>query len=67
VNIPLGQIRSRLGEIPKDKEIIINCQVGLRSYIGVRMLMQNDFENVRNLSGGYKTYSAVENDMKNNK
>lgn len=66
VNIPLGQIRSRLNEIPKDKEIIVNCQVGLRSYIGVRMLMQNGFDRVRNLSGGYKTYSAVEDDMKNN-
>ena len=66
VNIPLGQIRSRLGEIPGDKEIIVNCQVGLRSYIGVRILMQNGFDNVRNLSGGYKTYRAVEDDMKNN-
>ena len=64
VNIPLGQIRSRLNEIPKDKEIIVNCQVGLRSYIGVRMLVQNGFDKVRNLSGGYKTYRAVEDDMK---
>ncbi len=64
VNIPLGQIRSRLSEIPKDKEIIVNCQVGLRSYIGVRMLLQNGFERVKNLSGGYKTYRAVEDDMK---
>lgn len=66
VNIPLGQIRSRLNEIPKDKEIIVNCQVGLRSYIGVRMLMQNGFDKVKNLSGGYKTYRSVEDDMKNN-
>ena len=66
VNIPLGQIRSRLSEIPRNREIIVNCQVGLRSYIGVRMLMQNGFENVKNLSGGYKTYKAVEDDMKHN-
>jgi NADPH-dependent 2,4-dienoyl-CoA reductase/sulfur reductase-like enzyme/rhodanese-related sulfurtransferase len=65
VNIPLGQIRSRLNEIPADKEIIVNCQVCLRSYIGVRVLMQNGFERIRNLSGGYKTYRAVEDDMKN--
>jgi len=63
-NIPLDQIRSRLKEIPRDKEIIVNCQVGLRSYIGARIMMQNGFDNVRNLSGGYKTYSAVEADMK---
>jgi len=67
VNIPLGQIRSRLNEIPKDKDIIVNCQVGLRSYIGVRILMQNGFDRVRNLSGGYKTYRAVEDDMKSNR
>lgn len=67
VNIPLNQIRSRLDEIPKDKEVIANCRVGLRSYIGIRMLVQNGFENVRNLSGGYITYSEVEKDMKENR
>ncbi|MGE5677815.1 MAG: FAD-dependent oxidoreductase [Pseudomonadota bacterium] len=67
VNIPLNQIRSRLDEIPKDKEVIANCRVGLRSYIGVRMLVQNGFENVRNLSGGYITYSEVEKDMEANR
>jgi len=36
----------------------------LRSYIGVRILQQNGFDNVRNLTGGYKTYSQVESDMK---
>lgn len=67
VNIPLNQLRSRLSELPKDKEIIVNCQVGLRSYIGVRILLQNGFDKVRNLSGGYKTYSLVEKDMKTRK
>jgi NADPH-dependent 2,4-dienoyl-CoA reductase/sulfur reductase-like enzyme/rhodanese-related sulfurtransferase len=64
VNIPLNELRSRFWELPKDKEVIVNCQVGLRSYIGTRILMQNGFEHVRNLIGGYKTYSQVENDMK---
>lgn len=63
VNIPLGKLRGRLAELPKDKEIIVNCQVGLRSYIGARILMQNGFDRVRNLSGGYRTYKAVEDDM----
>ncbi len=62
INIPLNKIRERLSEIPKDKEIIANCQVGLRSYIGVRILRQNGF-NAKNLSGGYKTYKAVEDDI----
>lgn len=65
INIPLNQLRDRLKEIPQDKEIIANCQVGLRSYIGVRILMQNGFD-AKNLSGGYKTYKAVEEDMRNN-
>lgn len=67
VNIPLNQLRDRLHEIPEDREIIVNCQVGLRSYIGVRILMQNGKSDVRNLSGGYRTYKAVEEDMKNNR
>ena len=65
INIPLNQLRDRLSEIPQDKEIIANCQIGLRSYIGVRILMQNGFD-AKNLSGGYKTYKAVEDDMRNN-
>lgn len=56
VNIPLDNLRERLSELPRDKEIIIFCQVGLRGYLACRILMQNGFTNVRNLSGGYKTY-----------
>ncbi len=58
INIPLGQIRNRLSEIPKDKEVYITCQVGLRGYIAGRILMENGYK-VKNLDGGYKTYSAV--------
>jgi NADPH-dependent 2,4-dienoyl-CoA reductase/sulfur reductase-like enzyme/peroxiredoxin family protein/rhodanese-related sulfurtransferase/TusA-related sulfurtransferase len=56
VNIPLDELRGRLAELPKDREIIVNCQVGLRAYIAARILVQNGFDNVKNLSGGYKTY-----------
>lgn len=59
VNIPLDEIRGRLGEFPRDKEIIIFCQVGLRGYLACRILMQNGYDNVRNLSGGYRTYSPI--------
>ena len=65
INIPLNQLRSRMSEMPKEKEVIVNCQVGLRSYIGVRILMQNGYD-AKNLSGGYKTYKAVEDDARNN-
>ena len=55
VNVPLPQIRDRLDELPRDREIWLYCGVGQRSYYATRILRQNGF-NVRNLSGGFKTY-----------
>ncbi|MHC4177119.1 MAG: FAD-dependent oxidoreductase [Planctomycetota bacterium] len=55
VNIPLPQLRRRLAELPRDREIWVHCGVGQRSYYASRILKQNGF-NVRNLSGGMKTY-----------
>ncbi len=51
VNIPLGQLRSRLGELPKDKEILIICRSAQRAYYAQRVLLQNGFT-ARNISGG---------------
>ena len=59
VNIPVDDLRKRLMEIPKDKAIYIFCQVGLRGYLACRVLMQNGYSDVKNLSGGYKTYSLA--------
>jgi CoA-disulfide reductase len=59
VNIPLDDLRARLGDIPKNKEIYLFCQVGLRGYVAARILMQKGFKNVYNLSGGYKTYELA--------
>lgn len=59
VNIPLDTLRDRISEIPADKAVYIFCQVGLRGYLACRILMQKGFENVKNLSGGYKTYHAA--------
>ena len=57
LHIPIDDLRERLGELPRDKEILAFCQVGLRGYLACRMLSQNGFR-CRNLSGGYKTYVA---------
>jgi len=57
VNIPLGQLRSRLGELPTDKQIWVNCGVGQRAYYACRILSQHGLQ-ARNLSGGYSTYRA---------
>ncbi|MBP1593212.1 MAG: pyridine nucleotide-disulfide oxidoreductase, partial [Bacteroidetes bacterium] len=59
VNIPIDGIRDHLSEIPQDKNIYIYCAVGLRGYLASRVLMQNGFNNVFNLSGGYKLYQAA--------
>ena len=58
-NIPVDELREHLGELPKDKPIVVTCAVGLRGYLAYRILVQNGFTNVRNLSGGYKTWSMA--------
>lgn len=56
INIPVNELRSRIEELPKDKEIWVYCAVGLRGYIASRILMQNGYK-VKNLTGGYKSFS----------
>ena len=56
INIPLDEIRSRLGEIPKEKNIYIYCEAGLRGYLVQRILKQNGYRYVSNLSGGYNLW-----------
>jgi len=51
VNIPLGQLRARLGDLPRDQEILVICRSGQRAYLATRMLLQHGFK-ARNLSGG---------------
>lgn len=58
VNIPIDELRGRLNELPKNKELLVFCQVGLRGYIACRILSQHGFI-CRNLSGGYKTFRAA--------
>ena len=57
INIPLDQLRGRLNELPRDREIWVNCAAGQRSYYALRILVQHGFH-VRNLSGGYQTYAS---------
>ena len=50
VNIPLPQLRARLDELPRDKEINVFCRSAQRSYYATRILLQNGFK-VKNISG----------------
>lgn len=63
VNIPLSELRKRVGEIPKDKEIWTYCAVGLRGYLSERFLSQNGY-NVKNIAGGYKSHLKTLSDEK---
>jgi NADPH-dependent 2,4-dienoyl-CoA reductase/sulfur reductase-like enzyme/peroxiredoxin family protein/rhodanese-related sulfurtransferase/TusA-related sulfurtransferase len=57
IHIPVDELRNRLKELPKNKELLVFCQVGLRGYLACRILSQSGFA-CRNLTGGYKTYRA---------
>ena len=56
-NLELDHLRDRLGELDPNRPVVIFCQVGLRGYLAYRILKQSGFKDVRNLSGGFKTYA----------
>jgi len=58
VNIPLDELRGRLGELDRDKEIWVYCQVGLRGYLAERILAQHGFK-AKNITGGWRTLSCA--------
>ncbi|MHB1560993.1 MAG: FAD-dependent oxidoreductase [Isosphaeraceae bacterium] len=60
-NIPVDDLRRRLGELPRDREIAVYCQVGQRGYLATRILVQSGFSAV-NIGGGYKTYQQFHPD-----
>jgi rhodanese-related sulfurtransferase len=51
LNIPIGQLRARMGELPRDRDIHVICRSGQRAYIATRILLQHGFK-ARNVSGG---------------
>ena len=59
INIPLDELRSHLDELPKERPIVVTCAVGLRGYLASRILLQHGFTDVRNLSGGYRTWNIA--------
>jgi len=59
VQIPLGQLRRRLGELDNTKEIIVFCAIGVRSYNATRTLMQSGFPNVKLYPAGTRFYQST--------
>ena len=65
ININVDELRKRLDEVPRGKKLVLFCRTGHRSYFACRILMQNGFNEVYNLSGGYMTYKNA-NQQQNN-
>lgn len=59
INLPLNELRTRLGELPRDRELWLYCRVGQRGYYAARLLLQHGFQ-VKNLPGGYLTYDLIQ-------
>ena len=57
-NLPLNEIRTRMAELPRDREISIYCGVGQRAYYATRLLLQNGYR-AKNLAGGIRTYKQI--------
>lgn len=64
LNIPLDDLRERIGEIPSDRPVYVYCGVGLRGYLASNILKENGYGDVRNLIGGIKTYKAATAEVK---
>ncbi len=54
-NIPVDALRDRLDEVPRDRPVVVYCQVGQRGYLATRMLVQKGYH-AANLSGGFKAF-----------
>jgi peroxiredoxin family protein/rhodanese-related sulfurtransferase/TusA-related sulfurtransferase len=63
VHIPVDELRGRLDELDKSKTYVVYCAVGIRAYIACRILMQNGFDNILDLAGGYTTYKVMVEDF----
>jgi rhodanese-related sulfurtransferase len=58
VNIPLPELRTRMGEVPADRPVVTYCTVGQRGYLAERLLSQRGMTGVRNLTGGFASWQA---------
>jgi len=56
INVPLGELRQRLGEFDRSEAAYVYCKSGFRGYLAYRILKQNGFEKAKNLSGGLQTF-----------
>jgi len=58
LNIPVDELRGRLDEVPRDKTILVHCKVGFRGHLALRILKENGYTSVFNITGGYLSMQA---------
>ena len=63
-HIPLGQLRNRMNELDKAKEMIVFCAIGVRAYNAARMLMEHGFKTVKVYPGGTRFYISTHYEQK---
>jgi rhodanese-related sulfurtransferase len=56
VHIPIDDLRQNLDKLKKDKQVIIYCRSGYRAYLGLRILLNNGFKDVKLLNGSYLSW-----------
>ena len=56
IHIPIDDLRERSGELERDKEVVLYCAVGMRSYVGNRILAMKGFDKVKTLTGGFASW-----------
>jgi rhodanese-related sulfurtransferase len=58
MNVPLSRLEDMMSELPKDKKLVIACRSGSRSMRAIKILQDNGYENLANLSGGIQSWQA---------
>jgi rhodanese-related sulfurtransferase len=59
-HIPMGELISRTNELPKDRDVVLYCEKGIRSFLAIQRLEAAGFHNLFNLSGGMKAWKNSE-------
>jgi len=59
LNVPVDELRWRLSEVPRGRPVVVHCRSGFRSHLALRILKQNGWTNVRNLTGGFAAVTAA--------
>ena len=60
IHLPMGELISRLNELPKNKDVVMYCEKGIRSVLAIQRLEASGFNNLFNLAGGMKAWKEAQ-------